>query len=286
MNRLHYSVNLLYEVEDDSADLILNIEAARTARQTIVWETLTLPPWIQASFYTDPLMANRLIRLHARRGTLEVRYEALVQIDHRLDDPWTLSELPIAVLPFEVLPFLAPSRYCESDRLMEFALREFGSFMPGYARVLAIKEWVRIHIRYLSSSSNETTSATDTILQRVGVCRDFANLMIALCRALNLPARFASSVDYGADRSRGPADFHAFVEVYLSGGWYLFDPSGISIPTGLLRIGTGHDASEIPFAAIFGKVQSSAPYITITAVTDVAYGLQMPGFTPLAIGTW
>ncbi|MGO4762263.1 transglutaminase family protein [Cupriavidus sp. 2KB_3] len=286
MNRIRYLVNLSYEILDPTADFLLRIEAARTGRQSIVSEHLAITPEMPATRYTDPVLCNRLLRIRANKGLLAIRYETVVEIDHRLDDGKSIRQVPVAELPFEVLPFLTPSRYCESDRLMEFAMREFGGMRPGYPRVYAIREWVRNHIRFLSHSTNERTSATDTIVERTGVCRDFAHLMIAICRALSIPARISSSLDYGADPAMGPPDFHAVVEVYLSGGWYVLDPSGVSIPTGLPRIGTGRDAADVPFAAIFGKVQSERPYIEIEALTDPAAGIDMPLATTHAISTW
>lgn len=286
MHRLHYSVILSYEVVGDAADFIFNIEAARTSRQTILSETLTLPKGVRSSHFTDPTLANRFFRLHTGAGHLEVRYEALVQINHRFENPRVLEEERIKDVPFDVLPYLSPSRYAQSDQLMEFALQEFGRVEPGYGRALAIRDWVRDHVRFKSSSSNESTSAVDTLIQRTGVCRDFANLMMALCRALSIPARFASSLDYGADPAMGPSDFHAFVEVFLSGRWYLLDPSGNAIPTGLIRIGTARDASDVPFASIFGKVLYRSPVIKIQAVLDDSQDLFMPTITDRAISTW
>lgn len=286
MNRLRYSLRLSYEIQDASADFILNIEAARTSRQHVVDEQLMMSPSVVATGYTDTTLCNRLLRIRAPKGSLSLSYEAVVDIEHRLDDATSLSQMPVADLPFDVLPYLAPSRYCESDRLMEFAMREFGHMAPGYFRVYAIREWVRNHVRFLSRSTNERTSAIDTVVERTGVCRDFAHLMIAICRALSIPARMSSSLDYGADPTLGQPDFHAVVEVYLSGHWYLFDPSGVSIPTGLLRIGTGRDAADIPFAAIFGKVELKRPLVAIQALTDDASGIGMPLATAKAISTW
>lgn len=285
MNRLRYSVNLSYEILDPTGDFLLIVEAAKTARQSVVSEHLALTPPVEASRYTDPL-CNRLLRIRANKGPLTVRYEAVVDIDHRLADGMSIKEIPVTELPFDVLSYLAPSRYCESDRMMEFAMREFGGMRPGYSRVYAIREWVRNHVRFLSRSTNERTSAIDTIVERTGVCRDFSHLMIAICRALSIPARMSSSVDYGADPAMGPPDFHAVVEVFLSGGWYLFDPSGVSIPTGLLRIGTGRDAADIPFAAVFGKIESKRPFIEIQPISDVAAGIGLPLATTSAISTW
>ncbi|KWR90606.1 transglutaminase-like domain-containing protein [Cupriavidus sp. IDO] len=286
MNRLRYLVNLSYEIFDPTADFLFILEAARTERQAVVSEQLTLTPPILAARYTDPVLHNRMLRIRANKGRLAIRYEAVVDIDHRFDDGNQLSEVPVAELPFEILPYLAPSRYCESDRMMEFAMREFGAMPPGYSRVYAIREWVRNHVRFLSRSTNERTSATDTVVERTGVCRDFAHLMIAICRALSIPARMSSSLDYGADPAMGAPDFHAVVEIYLSHRWYLLDPSGVSIPSGLLRIGTGRDAADIPFAAIFGKVESERPFIEIQALTDPAAGIEMPLATIKAISTW
>src|SRR5256885_910365 len=93
--------------------------------------------------------------------------------------------------------------------------------------------------------------------------------MIALCRAINIPASFTTGIDYGADPALGPTDFHAYVEVYLGDRWYLFDPSGTAIPMGFVRLGTGRDAADVPFATIFGTVTSSAPHIAIEAIAGV-----------------
>jgi transglutaminase-like putative cysteine protease len=174
------------------------------------------------------------------------------------------------------LAYIYPSRYCQSDRLRQLANTEFGGIAPGYWRVRAIQDWVHKHTRFVSGSTNVTTSAVDTLIERVGVCRDFAHLMIALCRALNIPARFATGIDYGADPAFGPTDFHAYVEVFLSGRWYLFDPSGMALPMGLIRLGNGRDAADVSFATIFGNVQSFQPLIGIEGIADEAGGIVLP----------
>jgi transglutaminase-like putative cysteine protease len=184
--------------------------------------------------------------------------------------------MPISTLPLEALPYIVPSRYCQSDRLQKFATAEFGMLPRGYGRVQAIQEWVRKQVKFQIGSSNGSTSAMDTIIERGGVCRDFAHLMIALCRAVNIPARFVSGIDYGADPALGPTDFHAYVEVMLSGRWYLFDPSGVSPPMGLVRLGTGRDAADAAFATVFGMVRSAPPAIEIEAITGGDGKLVMP----------
>jgi transglutaminase-like putative cysteine protease len=118
-----------------------------------------------------------------------------------------------------------------------------------------------------------------------GVCRDFAHTMIVYCRALNYPARIVTGVDYGADATPGPPDFHAYVEVFMGGAWYVFDPTGISLVTGLIRIGTGRDAADVSFATIFGPVRTGMPIVTFSAVDDPAFGFVAPRATELAVST-
>ena len=139
--------------------------------------------------------------------------------------------------------------------------------------------------KFVFGSSNATTSAVDTLIEQVGVCRDFAHLMIALCRALNIPARFATGIDYGSDPAFGPTDFHAYVEVFLSGRWYLFDPSGMALPMGLIRLGNGRDAADVSFATIFGSVQSYQPVIGIESIANEAAGIAFPQACVDAIST-
>ena len=109
--------------------------------------------------------------------------------------------------------------------------------------------------------------------------------MIAFCRALNYPSRFVTGIDYGADPALGPPDFHAYVEVFVGDDWYMFDPTGISPITGLLRIGTGRDAADVSFATIFGPVRTVMPRVVIEADHDPANGFTLPVHTELAIST-
>jgi len=278
MVRMKFSIVLAYDIVDASADFIFNIEAARTAHQQIVTESLQISQPLRPDSHVDRRLGTRLLRLKAGRGPLTLRYDAVVDIDHHRAPPQALQEMAIADLPPEALPYILPSRYCQSDRLQNFAAAEFGALPRGYSRVWAIQQWVRGHVRFQSGSSNGSTSAMDTIIERGGVCRDFAHLMIALCRALNIPARFVSGIDYGADPALGPTDFHAYVEVMLSGRWYLFDPSGVSAPMGLVRLGTGRDAADAAFATVFGRVFSQPPVIDIKAVTNEQGQLVMPQY--------
>ncbi|MDQ8036134.1 MAG: transglutaminase family protein [Pedobacter sp.] len=285
MVRLNMKLVLDYVVADPACDFIFNIEAARTQSQLVSLEKLEISQFLSRRADTDPLVYNRYIRLKAKRGPLRVSYQATIDITHHLERPELIAELPVAELPGQVLAFLYPSRYCQSDQLLALASREFGHLPRGYVRVQAIMAWVQKHVEFKSNTSNSNTSALDTLAQGTGVCRDFAHLMIALCRAVNIPARFTTGMDYGASPELGPQDFHAYVEVYLSGRWYIFDPSGTAMPMGFVRIGTGRDAADVAFATIFGSVTSEAPVISIDTVVDTFYQRMAPRHCSEGIST-
>jgi transglutaminase-like putative cysteine protease len=266
MVRLRIALELDYEVGAPGCDFVFNIHAAHTPRQHVRAESLHLSQALASVVEADPATGNRYLRLSAWPGPLKVSYAATVDLRHHVAEPGEVAEVPVARLPLEALGFIYPSRYCQSDRLHRFAMREFGQLPQGYARVQAIRDWVLQRTAFTSNSSTSESSAIDTLLGTVGVCRDFAHLMIALCRAINIPARFTTGIDYGADPALGPPDFHAYVEVYLGERWYLFDPSGTAIPMGFVRLGTGRDAADVAFATIFGSVRSGAPRIEIEAI--------------------
>lgn len=285
MIRLRLSLELDYEVLTPGSEFIFNIHAAHTERQVVSEEHLDLSQSVPWRVDTDPVTRNRYLRVTAMPGPLRVRYNATVNVRHHMAQPGSIHEVPVAQLPTEVLHHIYPSRYCQSDRLLRLALREFGDQPMGYARVQGIRDWVLQRITFTSNTSNSNTSAVDTLLDTVGVCRDFAHLMIALCRAINVPARFTTGIDYGADPALGPTDFHAYVEAYLGGRWYIFDPSGTAIPMGFVRFGTGRDAADVAFATIFGSVVSQAPRIGIEALAGDDGKLLMPWHCPEALST-
>ena len=276
MVRLKLFIDLQYEIIGYVSDFIFNLHVAQTRAQTLVSENFQLNQSLEVALFTDPVHGNRYARLRAPPGELKVRYDAVVDIAHHMQSPDSIDEVPIAQLPPETLAYIYPSRYCQSDRLRRFAASEFGGLKHGYWRVRAIQDWVQQRTKFVSGSSNATTSALDTVIEQVGVCRDFAHLMIALCRALNIPARFVTGIDYGSNPIFGPPDFHAYVEVFLGGRWFLFDPTGMVLPTGLIRLGTGRDAADVSFATIFGTVKFMQPWIGIEALEDFSAGVTLP----------
>lgn len=285
MIRIELNIELNYTIDADNADFVFNIHAAHTPRQTVSNEQLKISQPVDAQVHTDPATGNRYMRLRAHAGPLQLRYAATVDITHHEADPASIAEVPVHLLPPETMGYIYPSRYCESDRLLRMAANRFGHLPQGYARVQAIRDWVNFHVAYASNTTNGNTSALDTLIEQVGVCRDFAHLMITVCRACNIPARFATGTDYGADPQRGPPDFHAYVEAFLGDRWYIFDPAGTAIPMGMVRFGTGRDAADVAFATIFGNVQTQAPQIWTTALEIPTLGIELPRHCSMALST-
>jgi transglutaminase-like putative cysteine protease len=275
MVRFELVIDLQYQVFQ-SSDFIFNFHPAQTPHQAVSNERLVISPYIKGIIRTDSVCGNRHLRLHVEPSPLTVQYSATVDIQHHFAAAEELQELRIDQISAELLQYVLPSRYCQSDALPREALTPFLYMAPGYGRVQAICDWVRDRTRFQVGTTNSATTALDTYRDRVGVCRDFAHLMITVCRALNIPARFATSIDYGADPSLGPTDFHAYVEAFLGDRWWIFDPTGISPATGLLRIGVGRDAVDTAFATIFGNVLSGMPSIRIQALQDQTAGLVLP----------
>ncbi|WP_017660621.1 transglutaminase-like domain-containing protein [Baaleninema simplex] len=263
---------LNYSIEDPST-FIFNITAAETSTQKIESEEISIDPPLKIEEYRSP-QRTRYLRLTAPAGQLKVSYRATAEVSYIEDNPNLIPEVPIDKLPLEVLPYLYPSRYCESDRLIRFVQQEFGELSSGYSRVTAICNWIYDNVIYLFGSTNPHTSAYDTATERAGVCRDFAHLGIAFCRALNIPARFVSGYAFGLE----PPDFHARFEAYLGDRWYVFDATRLVARKGLIRIGIGRDAADVSFATIFGSAQME----NMALFVEVAEG-ERPSFSTDAI---
>ena len=285
MVRIQFAIDLRYELIYPGTDFVFNIHAAQTTHQLVVSEQLQISQPVMPTIQTHPVTFARYLRLTAGPGPLHVNYQAMLDIEHHVANPDSIGETPIAKLPLSALTYIYPSRYCQSDRLGTLAMNEFGQLPKGYRRVEAIQNWVRKQVAFRSNTSNSNTSALDTLTDRVGVCRDFAHLMIAICRALSIPARFTTGIDYGADPALGPTDFHAYVEVFLDHRWYLFDPSGTAIPMGFVRMGTGRDAADVSYATIFGSVTSPPPVITVSAITETGRPWELPRHRTEALST-
>jgi transglutaminase-like putative cysteine protease len=199
---------------------------------------------------------NMTYRSTLMPGRNEIRHDALVAISS-LPDSRQISGniLSVGQLPFELLRYTLPSRYCDSDKLMNFAWNNFGQIQHGLPRVQAICDWVHNNIEYRYMSGRPDLSASEIIARRYGVCRDFAHTAIALCRAFNLPARYVTGhlPDIGFNDPGTPMDFHAYCEVYLGNEWLTFDPR-FNVPRiGRVKVAHGADAVDGAFTTIYGE---------------------------------
>lgn len=247
MARFSIGCKLTYHVSAPSI-FVMNVAAARNAHQQIEDERIEVVPELPVEEHIDPATGNRFHRFALMPQQVRLDYAATVTFTPRILASAATTATPPGELPLSMLPYLLPSRYCQSDHLMRLASRQFGQLPPGYQQVRTICEWIYQNVDYLAGSTGPLTSAFDVATSRAGVCRDFAHLGIALCRAVNIPARFVSG--YACDLS--PPDFHAMFEAWLGDDWYLFDPTRQVSPTRLLRIGTGRDATDVSFSLIFG----------------------------------
>lgn len=249
MSTYFIDCELNYAVTTPST-FVFKIEAQTDHEQVVHWERMSTVPPLPTERHVDAQGA-RTSKIVVPPGPFSIRYEATATV-RRPAPAETLREVDVADLPLDVLPYLTGSRYVESELIFQDALRWIGSTDRGYARVARICAWVRANIDYEIGTSLPYGTARDVLASRTGVCRDYAHVAIALCRSLNIPARFV--VGHVA-WDTPPPDFHAVFEAWLDGQWVLFDPTRMA-PTGaFIRIGSGRDAADLPFATIFGAAQ-------------------------------
>ena len=271
LGQINVGCELEYAISSPTT-FLLQVNVSQTECQKTVAESLTLnqPNWAEA--LQLGLQHNRAQRCFVQSGSLVVHYEATVELAAEMDFANELFEQNYLQLPPEALPYLNPSRYCESDLLGNFALREFGQTPHGLVRVRSICDWVFNNLTYVSGSTDSQTTAQDVFVQRQGVCRDYSHLSIALCRALGIPARYVC----GYAVNLQPPDFHGFFEAFLGNGWYLFDSTRMAPVGGFVRIATGHDAADVPFATYIG----SAQLVSKKVWANWPQGTVVPGLLP------
>ena len=232
------------------ASFLFALKCMETTGQRVLNESLVVDPFIQAEEFQIAGGMNRLSRIKTLNpGLLRISYQADVRT-RSASFPVGLARHRCARRPQpEAIPFLFPSRYCQSDRLRQQAQELFGHLNTTHEIASAVSDWIFENIAYVSGSSGESCSAIETVTQRQGVCRDFAHLGIAFCRAMNVPARYLTCYAYRLN----PSDFHACFEVLIGGSWYVFDPTRLAPLNGLVRIATGRDAADAAVCTIFGN---------------------------------
>lgn len=226
----------------------------------LVSHSWTTTPGLPVSSYLDGF-GNICDRLDLVEGDNVIRYDAVAEVSSEYDPVGTAAaQVPIAELPDEALVFLLPSRFCLSDVLHDQAWELFGHAEAGWARAQAISDWVHDNVAFQAGASTPMTTAVDVWESRKGVCRDFAQLGVAFCRAMNIPTRYVFGYlpDIGVPPPDEPMDFCAWIEVYLGGRWWTFDPRNNVPRTGRVVIGRGRDALDVAMVTSYGAAELRA----------------------------
>jgi transglutaminase-like putative cysteine protease len=255
---------------------LLNVHPSRVP-DLLEPDELQTEPKLDATTYIDSF-GNRCSRFIAPPGLLRLSSTTLIQ-DSGNPDPlnWFAREQGVGELPHEILAFLLNSRYCEVDRFSNIAFELFGDIAPGWGRVQAICNWVHNHVTFNYLMARPTKTALDVFTERVGVCRDFQHLAITFCRALNIPACYATGYlgDIGVP-VRLPMDFSAWFEVWLDNQWWAFDARNNEPRIGRVLMATGRDASDVAITTSFG--QTNLCHFFVVTEEEIA----VPAEAPLA----
>ncbi|MCH6469844.1 transglutaminase-like domain-containing protein [Sinomonas terrae] len=194
----------------------------------------------------QPVPWRELVDGHGSRfHVLEFDYPADIEVEYTASVRG--RAVPETVDEMDLIRYVRPSRYAESDRLLPTSYGQFGG-MTGSSLVVAVRKWVHEQLSYVAGSSRGTDGAVETLLHRRGVCRDYAHLAIALLRAKDVPARLTAVYAPGLR----PMDFHAVAEAYVDGAWHVIDPTGLASRYGMLRITAGRDSSDTAFLSTVG----------------------------------
>jgi len=251
---INYGFDISISVSQ-STPLITLLDVCDARRRDIETESAFLStPSVPASTYLDHF-GNLCRRMMAPAGDFRFTLNGTIR-DSGAPDlvDASLPEVPVGELPDNVLVYLLGSRYCETDQLSELAWKEFGSLTPGWSRVQAIVDFVHRRLKFGYPHARATRTAAEAYQEQVGVCRDFAHLTIALCRCLNIPARYVNGYlgDIGVPRDPAPMDFSAWCEVYLGGRWCTFDARHNKPRIGRIVVAHGRDATDVPLVHSFG----------------------------------
>jgi len=242
------------------------------SQQLLRPDVMCTDPEIPLCFYPDAF-GNTCTRLEAPAGLLRVTADGIMQ-DCGAPEPahWAAAEHAVRDLPPETLQYLLASRYCETDLLMDDAWRLFGHLSPGWSRVQAICDFVNREVTFGYAFARPTKTALETLRERQGVCRDMAHLAIAFCRCLNIPARYCTTYlgDIGVPPVDAPMDFAGCMEVFLGGGWHVFDPRNNARRIGRIIIARGRDAGDVAISTAFGAAWLKTFRVWTDEVSDVA----------------
>jgi transglutaminase-like putative cysteine protease len=244
-----------FELVCEQETPLVCLVSPRSERAADLREVSPVKTWspVAVSRYLDGF-GNTCLRMTAPVGTFRIRQDAVIH-DSGRPDPLLpgLQQTDVAMLPAEALSFLLPSRFVESDLLSNDAWKMFGAVAPGWGRVQAICDFVHGHIKFGYKTASSTRTAAGAWQERQGVCRDYAHLALAFCRAMNIPARYVNGYlgDIGVS-STDPMDFAAWIEVWLGDRWVTFDPRNNVRRIGRIKVAHGRDAADVPLIHSFG----------------------------------
>ena len=258
---LRVSCNLVFDVEI-STPFILMLRSRSGAQQWVERDEFNIDPNTPVTEYTDGY-GNLCQRLVAPQGIFSIYTTADVKTSEFVDVDFGAPFIEIQNLPDDVLCYLLPSRYCESDRFNDLAMSITFNQLQGFNQVAAIEDWLRNTISYIPGSSDFPISAIEVNQKQSGVCRDLAHLGIALCRSLSIPARMVVGYLYQLH----PMDMHAWFEAYIGGRWYTFDATQTAPKGGYVAVGYGLDAADIAIFNQFGP--AVYPIQQITTVKQI-----------------
>jgi len=252
--RLRIGYELRYAFPQPTpAILTLNLHYTRVSDLETP-DHIVISPSVPISGYRDGF-GNWCSRILAPAGRVTISTDAIVR-DSGLADPVApdAGQVPVEELPEEALVFLLPSRFCDSDRLLDLAWTLFGQARPGWGRVQAICDLVHRRIAFGYEHARPTRTASEAYEERRGVCRDYAHLAVAFCRALNIPARYCTGYlgDVGTPPPYPPGDFAAWFEAYLGGTWHTFDPRNNVPRIGRVLLARGRDAADVAMITTYG----------------------------------
>ena len=233
--------------------LMLNVHASRAATLDRP-DTIRIQPPVPVSGYHDAY-GNWCLRIVAPAGTVNFSADSYLS-DNGLPDPVVRSaqQVPVEQLPQDALVYLLASRFCDSDAMLDLAWSHFGTGPTGWDRVQYICDFVHNHITFGYEHARVTRTASEAYREKKGVCRDYAHLAIAFCRAMNIPARYCTGYlgDAGMPPPYAPGDFAAWMEVYLSGQWHTFDPRNNMPRIVRVLLARGRDAADVAITTTFG----------------------------------
>jgi transglutaminase-like putative cysteine protease len=251
---IRFGYELLYSTPVPTHMILMLSTQLGRGQSYLVPDKMQLSRNVPLQVYVDGF-GNTCTRLELPSGPTRITSDALIEDSGAIEPiAMTAQEHPVRELPSEVLQFLLSSRYCDTEVLMAEAWRLFGHTPPGWSRVQAICDFVHQHVAFDYRHARPTRTASETYFERQGVCRDFAHLAIALCRCLNLPARYCTGYlgDIGVPAVESPMDFAGCMEVYLGGQWHLFDPRNNERRIGRVLIARGRDAGDVAISTAFG----------------------------------